>query len=337
MLKSQKIVIWKKILDDNLRLLREAIFTNVSDVKTPLGYEDSGYDELPKLHGEAEAAFQSYGETYSQLEKNLSDFNKSNSEADKQVVQASRSAVKATKAAYSIKVRAYNDKLREREDVNQLSYNDTPLSASVKAKVERANGRAHFKHLPQGSGLKRKLKGRGLKGAGVAPLEGVVRRGRTYNLNEIQGLATPSAYTYKQLGSKYIRIPDLDAKTLVIVQPNRRKCGPKCKISDSLQSMMKTLVYKQHIDQAAYDKLNIEDKKLFKEILAITHLQYNFHDKLTDPLETLRAEYDKLKGEMELGNDNPSIIKQLKSLTVDMYTNRLIDDKEFKQIITHLL
>ncbi|GMF36865.1 unnamed protein product [Phytophthora lilii] len=229
------------------------------------------------------------------------------------------------------------NKLRERGEIDQMDDNDTNLSASRKAKVDRANTRAYFKQLPQGSGIKRKLKGKGLRGAGVAPLEGVVRRGRTYNLNEIQGLATPSAYTYKQLGSKYIRIPDLDAKTLVIVQPNRRKCGPKCPISDSLQSMIKTLVYKNHIDQAAYDKLSIDDKKLFKEILAITHLQYNFHDKLTDPLETLRAEYDKLKGEMELGNDNPSIIKQLKSLTVDMYSNRLIGDNEFKQIITHLL
>ncbi|GMF64756.1 unnamed protein product [Phytophthora lilii] len=102
--------------------------------------------------------------------------------------------------------------------------------------------------------------GRGLRGAGVAPLEGVVRRGRTYNFNEIHGLATPSAYTYKQLGRKYIRIPDLDAKTLVIVQPNRRKCGPKCQISDSLQAMIRTLVYKNHIDQASYGKLSIDDK-----------------------------------------------------------------------------
>ncbi|GMF36790.1 unnamed protein product [Phytophthora fragariaefolia] len=196
----------EKNLDDNLRLLREAIFTNVSDVKTPLGYDDSGYDELQKLHNEAEAAFQSYGKAYSQLEKNRSDFNKSNSEADKQAIRASRSAAKATQAAYSIKVRAYNDKLRERDEVDQMGSNDTPLSAS---------------------------------GAGVAPLEGVGRRGRRYNLNEIQGLATPSAYTYKQLGSKYIRIPDLDAKTVVIVQPNRRKCGPKCKISDCLQSLIK--------------------------------------------------------------------------------------------------
>ncbi|CEG40294.1 hypothetical protein F444_20559 [Plasmopara halstedii] len=98
-------------------------------------------------------------------------------------------------------------------------------------------------------GSKSKLQGRGLRDAGVAPLEGVVRRGRTYNLNEIQGLATPSAYVYRQLGSKYIRIPDLDNKTLVIVQPNRRKCGPKRGISGPLQSMIRTLAFKQHIDQ----------------------------------------------------------------------------------------
>ncbi|GMF24700.1 unnamed protein product [Phytophthora lilii] len=188
-----------------------------------------------------------------------------------------------------------------------------------------------------GMGVKRKLKGRDLSGAGVAPLEGVVRRGRTYNLNEIQGMATPSAYIYRQLGSKYIRILDIDAKTLVIVQPNRRKCGPKRIISDPLQSMVRTLTFKQHIDQAEYDKLSIDDKKLFKEILAITHLQYNFHDRVEDPLKFLKAEYDKLKGELELGKDNPSIIKQLKSLSVDRYSNRMIDDKEFKEIITRLL
>lgn len=100
--------------------------------------------------------------------------------------------------------------------------------------------------------------------------------------------------------------------------------------------MIRTLVYKNHIDQASYDKLSIDDRKLFKEILAITHLQYNFHDHLEDPLDSLRAEYDKLKGELELGNDNPSIIKQLKSLSVDMYSSRLISDSEFKEIITRL-
>ncbi|ETN12898.1 hypothetical protein PPTG_22428 [Phytophthora nicotianae INRA-310] len=183
-----------------------------------------------------------------------------------------------------------------------------------------------------------KLKGRGLLGAGMKPLEGVSRnKGQTYNLNDIQGLATPSAYIYRKLGSKFIRLPDLDKRTLTIVQPNRRKVGPMRQISDSLQSMIKDLVFKNKLSQEKYDKLSVDDKKLFKEILSITHLQYNFSEQLEDPLESLRMEYDKLKGEVMLGNDNPSILKQLKVVCVDMYSNKLISDSEFKNIITRLL
>ncbi|GMF65914.1 unnamed protein product [Phytophthora lilii] len=276
----------------------DAILKSVHDIRRQ-SIEEYGHDDnLQKLHDDSETAAQAYGEAQKRYEEAKEAVRGSNSKSARSALKAATAAMRATKAVLQAKAKRYSD-------ASQVS----------------------------GSGLK----GRGLRGAGIAPLEGVVRRGRTYNLNEIQGLATPSAYTYKQLGSKYIRTPDLDAKTLVIVQPNRRKCGPNCQTSDNLQDIIRTPVYMNHIDQASYDKLSIDDKKLFKEILAITHLQYNFHDKLTDPLETLRAEYDKLKGEMELGNDNPSTIKQLKSLTVDMYSNRLIGDKEFKQIITRLL
>ncbi|KAG6941799.1 hypothetical protein JG687_00019436 [Phytophthora cactorum] len=278
-------------------------------------------EDLQRLLVEAEAAYLVYEEAQKRLKEATQSQKGSNSIAKNSALKASRAAAKASKVVYEMKMNSFNK-------ANKNLGFDT-----IADKVNRLNIRNNFSQLPKGSGRK----GRGLMGAGVAPLEGVVRRGRTYNLNEIQGSATPSAYIYRQLGSKYIRLPDLDAKTLVIVQPNRRKCGPKCHISDSLQAMIQTLVYKNHIDQASYDKLSIDDKKLFIDILAITHLQYNFHDKLDDPFERLRAEYDKLKGELELGNDNRSIIKQLKSLTVDMYSNRLIGDKEFKEIITRLL
>ncbi|GMF32716.1 unnamed protein product [Phytophthora lilii] len=211
-------------------------------------------------------------------------------------------------AAKLVEEKKLDEQRRKNLDDNLEAINDAILKSVHDIRRQRIEEYDHDDNLQK---LHDDSETAAQAGAGVAPLEGVVRRGCTYNLNKIQGLATPSAYNYKQLGSKYIRIPDLDAMTLVIIQPNRRKCGPKCQISDSLQAMIRTLVYKNHIGQASYDKLSIDDKKQFKEILAITHLQYNFHDKLTDPLETLRAEYDKLKGEMELGNDNPSTIKQL--------------------------
>ncbi|RLN06852.1 hypothetical protein BBJ28_00022182 [Nothophytophthora sp. Chile5] len=143
--------------------------------------------------------------------------------------------------------------------------------------------------------------------------------------------------TPAQIGSKYIRIPDLNDCKLNIVYASRKKVGPAREISKEFQSVLKDLVYNQNISQAAYDELSIDDQKLFKEVLAATHIQHAFKDELPDPMSNLRMEYEKLKGELMLGNDNPSIIKQLKTITVDMYANRLIGDSEFKDIIVRLI
>jgi hypothetical protein len=321
------------LLDANLQVLNDAILSNTkstdpSDRIKSAKKREYEEDTLQKLHDESEAAFRKYGEAQKLLEAAKQVVKNKTSKAAKSSLKAAASAVIATKLVYLNKGKRYSDAVQKNLD----EFNDKQTDRSVKKTMNTMLNKISDDTVKGG-----KLKGRGLRGAGVAPLEGVVRRGRTYNLNEIQGLATPSAYLYRQLGSKYIRIPDLDSKTLVICQPNRRKCGPKRTISDKLQTVIRTLAFKQQIDQAAYDKLDIEDKKLFKEILAITHLQYNFHDRLEDPMDSLRAEYDKLKGEMELGNDNPSIIKQLKSLSIDMYSNRLISDSEFKEIIVRLI
>jgi len=175
--------------------------------------------------------------------------------------------------------------------------------------------------------------GRGLRGAGYAHIP---RKAKYYNLNDIQGTGLASAYIYRKLGSKYIRIPDLDRRELNIVYPSRKKLGPKRDISDAMQRMLKSLVYDTKIDQAMYDSLTHDDKRLFKEILSATHIQHAFRDELQDPLESLKAEYDKLKGEIELGNDNPSIMGQFKTILVDMYRSHLISDTEFKQMIVHI-
>jgi hypothetical protein len=184
-----------------------------------------------------------------------------------------------------------------------------------------------------GLGIQGKLTGRGLRGAGYANIE---RKSKYYNLNDIKGTGLASAYIYRPIGSKYIRIPDLDRRELNIVYPSRKKIGPKRDISDQIQRMLKTLVYDGKIDQAMYDSLTHDDKRLFKEILSATHIQHTFKEQLTDPLESLKAEYFKLKGEMDLGNDNPSIRSQLKVVSVDMYRNHLISDVEFKQIIVRI-
>ncbi|KAJ8571988.1 hypothetical protein ON010_g4844 [Phytophthora cinnamomi] len=61
--------------------------------------------------------------------------------------------------------------------------------------------------------------------------------------------------------------------------------------------MTKDLVFRNDISQAKYDQLSVDDKKLSKESLQMTHLQWSFEQHLKDPLESLRMEYDKLKGD----------------------------------------
>ncbi|GMF66128.1 unnamed protein product [Phytophthora lilii] len=140
-------------------------------------------DPLPKLHDESEASFKKYVEA-----QNI-----------KHPPHATLTPWQPTKAVYDIKSKRYNE--ASVADVDDFS--DRQTDRSVKQTMNSM--------LNTVSG--RRLKGRGHRGAGVAPLEGVVRRERTYNLNEIQGLATPSAYVYRQLRSKYIRLLILKTKS----------------------------------------------------------------------------------------------------------------------------
>ncbi|ETI31195.1 hypothetical protein F443_21780 [Phytophthora nicotianae P1569] len=127
-------------------------------------------------------------------------------------------------------------------------------------------------------------RGRGLKGAGL----------QGYNLRDIEGTGMASDLVYKRLGSKFVQVERLNDGELKIVYPNRKLVGMRR-------------------NQEAYNKLPMDDKQLFHEILRITHIQYEFKNPLQDPREALKQEYIKLKGEIMLGNDNPEIVEELKT------------------------
>lgn len=167
--------------------------------------------------------------------------------------------------------------------------------------------------------------------------QNVERRRKYYNLNDIRGTGLASAFIYQPLGLKYIRISDLDENRLNIVYPSRKKLGPLRDICDSVNQMLKDLVYEGKLSQAAYDKPSINDRRSLKEILLATHIQHSFKEKLPDATDAMRAKYDKLRGELLIGNDNPSIVAQMKSLVVDMYANRLISVREFKEVVATLI
>lgn len=100
--------------------------------------------------------------------------------------------------------------------------------------------------------------------------------------------------------------------------------------------MINTLLFDKDIDQQLYGELPVSDNKLFCEILKATHLQHQFSNTLDDPIESLRVEFDKLRGEVLIGNDNPDVIRELKAISVDLYGQNMITEYEFKQIVLNL-
>ncbi|GLD95986.1 hypothetical protein PINS_up004664 [Pythium insidiosum] len=166
------------------------------------------------------------------------------------------------------------------------------------------------------------MEGRGLRGAGV------------YNLRDIEGTGVSSDLKYKRLGSKFIRVADLHQNRLTLVYPNRTQLGKIRTISSQLSKLINDLLFHHDINQQLYNQLSIADKRLFHEILRLTHLQHQFSTPLADPMETLQAEFDKLRSQvLELDNNNPDAIRELKALTVDLYSQKLISEDYFKEII----
>jgi len=170
------------------------------------------------------------------------------------------------------------------------------------------------------------LVGRGLKGAG-----------RPYNLADIEGSGRASDLKYKRIGTKFIRKADLNNNRLKLVFPSRNSVGPLRSMSNELTEMVKDLLYNDNISQQAYHALSVEDQGVFYEIVQKTHVNHTLQTPMIDPRIELKAEFDKIRGEIAWGNDNQDMLRELYRLATDMFEQKMITNKEFKSIMSALI
>ncbi|GMF09616.1 unnamed protein product [Phytophthora lilii] len=110
----------------------------------------------------------------------------------------------------------------------------------------------------------------------------------------------------------------------------------KLKMSDAMIMLIKELTSDGNINQQLYNSLPLSEKHLFVKVLKLTHLYYNDKSVLEDPNKRLIQEFNKLRGELALGNNNPGLIRELKMITLDLHAQKIISDKDFKSIIVNL-
>lgn len=207
--------------------------------------------------------------------------------------------------------------------------------AALKALEEQYpenTAQAKGKGMPKGKiHLKgRGLKGRGLMGAGTRVLN------RPYNLNAIKGTNSASDLKYKQLGSKFLFMPYLEDNRIKITYPNRCPISKLIACSDDMKTLIKDLAYDGVINQELYNSLSISEKSIFHTILSRCHLVHLQKTTLPDPRVVLQFEFDKLRGEIALGNTNPEIIHDLKALSIDMHNQGFLSDDDFRNILMSL-
>lgn len=140
---------------------------------------------------------------------------------------------------------------------------------------------------------------------------------------------------YKTIGARKVHLPSLQKGYLSVRHMNGTMAGRKTKIDDQLLRLIKTFVFEDHIDQPLYDSLEIEDQAIFSELLRASRIQSTLKDGWKSPREALKAKYDKLMAQIDLGND--SVLPELKKVLVDMFSQGMISDKQFKSLLEHLL
>ena len=140
---------------------------------------------------------------------------------------------------------------------------------------------------------------------------------------------------YKPIGTKYIHVGRLREGKLSLRHPNGTQLGRVHKISPQLVDIFTELAYDGHINHNMYDRLDLEDKEIYNEVLKASKLDLSLK-KWSDPVETLKSEFDKLRGELLLGNDNPHIRSRLKEVAIDMFSRDLISKSDLNKIISQI-
>ena len=164
---------------------------------------------------------------------------------------------------------------------------------------------------------------------GDAVATGLKRGGRVVHRGRFNHL------TYKTIGARKVHLPSLQSGYLSVRHMNGTMSGRKTKISDQLLKLIREFVFDDHINQQLYDTLEVDDQTIFSELLKATRIQNTLKDGWANPKEALKARYDKLLGELNLGND--SVVPELKKVIVDMFSQGMISDKQFKQLFEHVL
>jgi len=86
------------------------------------------------------------------------------------------------------------------------------------------------------------------------------------------------------------------------------------KVSTKLRNIILESLENRHIDCEKIEKLTSADKSMYKHLIVLAKLHKTVDCDLNEPISKLKNELTILEGEFNAGNDNPKLIKDIKSI-----------------------
>jgi hypothetical protein len=195
--------------------------------------------------------------------------------------------------------------------------------------LKRAVRSESFVNTPPGTYDRKKGK------TGIVPYEGKGLPRLPGKRPNPRALAT----RYRPIGGALLNLQRLHQGKLSLrkAQNTNEMLGKVATLSKDLTAIVKTLTYDGEIDKEAYDKLSMDDKATFDDLLNKTGLVYTQKD-WVDPKEALLEEYQKLAGEVAIqGKDaNPEIKTELRRVIISMLACGLTSEKKVIELLSML-
>jgi hypothetical protein len=141
--------------------------------------------------------------------------------------------------------------------------------------------------------------------------------------------------TYCEFGKYKLHMPSLKNNILSLKYKSRGVISsiPKQIISPEFTEFLIELIREGKINNSLYKTLNQIDKKLFFTICKKSQIDETLgitHNLLTDDEEEKLNNFIKLKGEIMSGNNNPQLLRELRSYVLDFYKDsKLRKDEAF--------
>jgi len=153
--------------------------------------------------------------------------------------------------------------------------------------------------------------------------------------NKIWGYGIQKLPSMCQFGKIYINIDKLYHNNILSVfNHNKNKIlgFPNSRVSDSFVSLIMKICKNEHVAPRDINNLNVGEKEVFDHLLYISKLNKELKSASGDQtIEKLKNRLQIIEGEIESGNNNPEILRDLYDVLTKMVNFNLISQSEFKR------